>query len=144
MLWTFHSIFIIQYIMGLVERFEQHWKLQFPNLSTKNCHLLLTVSGGADSVVLTDLAVKDGVNCTIAHCNFQLRGPESERDEQFVRALGEKYSIKVLVKKFDTKQYAAENKVSIEVAARDLRYAWFKEINTKQALDLANAIKNAD
>jgi len=144
MLWTIHSIFIIQYIMGLVERFVQHWKHQFPNLSTKNCHLLLTVSGGADSVVLTDLLVKAGFNCTIAHCNFQLRGPESERDEQFVRALGEKYSSKVLVKRFETKQYAADHKVSIEVAARDLRYAWFKEINTNLAINLNRVVEIAD
>lgn len=130
--------------MSLVERFEQHWKHQFPDLSTKNCHLLLTVSGGADSVVLTDLIVKAGFNCTIAHCNFQLRGPESERDEQFVRALGERYGLKVLVKKFETKLYAAENKVSIEVAARDLRYAWFKEVNNKQTMDLVSVVKIAD
>jgi len=129
--------------MSLTERFEQHWKQQFPNLSVRNCHLLLTVSGGADSVVLTDLFVKAGFNCTIAHCNFQLRGSESERDEQFVRALGVKYSTRVLVKKFETTLYAAEHKVSIEVAARDLRYAWFKEVNNKQTMDLVNAVKNA-
>lgn len=127
--------------MSLAERFEQHWKQQFPNLSTKNCHLLLTVSGGADSVVLTDLIVKAGFDFTIAHCNFQLRGAESERDEQFVRALGATYSKQVFVKKFETNLYAAEHKVSIEVAARDLRYAWFKEVNNKQAMDLVNAVK---
>lgn len=114
--------------MNLAERFVQHWKQQFPNLLTGNCHLVLAVSGGTDSVVLTDLVVRAGFNCTITHCNFQLRGEESERDEQFVRALGDKYKKPVLVKRFDTREYAAKNKVSIQVAARDLRYAWFQEV----------------
>jgi tRNA(Ile)-lysidine synthase len=63
----------------------------------------------------------------MAHCNFQLRGAESERDEQFVRSLGEKYGKEVLVKKFDTGTYSAENSVSIQIAARVLRYNWFHE-----------------
>jgi tRNA(Ile)-lysidine synthase len=141
MLWNSPQHFYLLYLMSLLERFEQHWKHQFPNLSTRNCHLLLTVSGGADSVVLTDLIVKAGFNCTIAHCNFQLRGAESERDEQFVRALGDRYFLQVIVKKFETKLYAAEHKMSIQLAARDLRYAWFEEINNLQTLELASAEK---
>ncbi|HEX8677411.1 MAG TPA: tRNA lysidine(34) synthetase TilS, partial [Segetibacter sp.] len=67
-------------------------------------------------------------DCAIAHCNFQLRGDESERDEQFVRSLGKKYSKEILVKRFETDTYAAENKFSIQAAARELRYKWFYEI----------------
>ncbi len=115
--------------MNLQEKFIQHWKINFQYLSSANCHLLLAVSGGVDSVVLTDLIAKSGFDFTILHCNFQLRGDESKRDESFVRSLGEKYIKTVLVKTFDTNSYATENKISIQVAARELRYNWFKEIN---------------
>jgi tRNA(Ile)-lysidine synthase len=101
------------------------------NLFTPTDKLLLAVSGGADSVVLCELCKQAGYNFIIAHCNFQLRGEESERDELFVKNLGVKYDVQVLVKKFDTEQYAAENKISIQEAARDLRYSWFKELLTQ-------------
>jgi tRNA(Ile)-lysidine synthase len=90
--------------------------------------LILAVSGGVDSVVLTDLCHKAGYQFTIAHCNFQLRGEESDADETFVKSLGVKYNVEVLVKKFDTEEYAAANKLSIQEAARALRYTWFEEI----------------
>ncbi|MES1214952.1 MAG: tRNA lysidine(34) synthetase TilS [Bacteroidota bacterium] len=90
--------------------------------------LLLAVSGGVDSIVLCELCKQSGFDFTIAHCNFQLRGEESERDEQFVKKLGEKYKIELLVKRFDTEKYRKENKVSIQVAARELRYTWFSEL----------------
>ena len=90
-------------------------------------HLLLAVSGGLDSVVLTALCHQAGLDFTIAHCNFQLRGAESDRDHQFVLQLGTKYNKEVLVRKFDTEDYAAANKLSIQVAARELRYDWFRE-----------------
>ncbi len=82
-------------------------------------------------MVLCDLCNQAGFNFIIAHCNFQLRGEESERDEIFVKSLGEKYNVKVFVKKFETDKYAEENKVSIQVAARELRYSWFKELITE-------------
>ncbi|MFT3936306.1 MAG: tRNA lysidine(34) synthetase TilS [Chitinophagaceae bacterium] len=100
------------------------------NLFSPKDKLLLAVSGGIDSVVLCELCHQAGYDFTIAHCNFQLRGAESERDEQFVRSLGNKYNKTVLVKKFDTNAYAVEKKVSIQVAARELRYAWFAELLT--------------
>ena len=113
--------------MSLSGRFKQHWQEQFPNLQPANCTLLIAVSGGVDSVALTDLIAKSGFNFTIAHCNFQLRGEESERDELFVRNLGEKYKKEVLVKRFNTLQFAEENKIAIQEAARILRYDWFEE-----------------
>jgi tRNA(Ile)-lysidine synthase len=91
-------------------------------------HLLLAVSGGVDSVVLCELCSRAQHQFTIAHCNFQLRGKESERDEQFVKALGKKYQVQVMVKRFETDKYADENKVSMQVAARELRYAWFDQL----------------
>lgn len=112
--------------MILIERFKQHIQ-QFPFVQ-KRQKQLLAVSGGVDSVVLCDLMFDAGYDFVIAHCNFQLRGSESERDEQFVRSLGEKYGKDVLVKSFDTEEYASLNKISIQVAARELRYNWFREL----------------
>lgn len=114
--------------MNLPDRFQQYWKENFHHLSTANCQILLAVSGGVDSIVLTDLIFNSGYSFTIAHCNFQLRGEESERDEGFVRSLGEKYGVEVVVKRFDTLQYAEKNKLGIQEAARNLRYHWFNEV----------------
>lgn len=86
------------------------------------------MSGGVDSVVLCELCKKAGFDFNIAHCNFQLRGEESERDEKFVRGLGDRYNVEVKVRRFDTEQYAAENKLSIQEAARELRYEWFDKL----------------
>lgn len=112
--------------MPLLERFIKNIKNE--NLFQKRDYLLLAVSGGIDSVVLCELCSQAGFDFEIAHCNFQLRGKESERDEQFVKELGKKYNIPVSVKKFETEKYAAEKKKSIQVAARELRYAWFEEL----------------
>jgi tRNA(Ile)-lysidine synthase len=91
-------------------------------------HLLLAVSGGLDSMVLCELCHRAGLDFTILHCNFQLRGAESERDEQFVSQLSTKYDCKVIVGRFDTEQHAAWKKLSIQEAARELRYNWFRLI----------------
>ena len=101
--------------------------------------LLLAVSGGLDSVVLCELMHRlhlrqasgdrgAALDFSIVHCNFQLRGAESERDEVFVGQLGERYGREVLIERFDTNAYAASRKVSIQVAARELRYRWFHQI----------------
>src|SRR5882757_7877206 len=90
--------------------------------------LLLAVSGGVDSVVLCELCHQAGLDFIIAHCNFQLRGDESERDETFVRQLAKKYNRELLVRRMETEAYAAEHKCSIQVAARELRYDWFREV----------------
>jgi tRNA(Ile)-lysidine synthase len=120
--------------MNLVDQFVQNWKQRFPGVAMNNCRLVLAVSGGVDSVVLADLLQRTGVDFIIAHCNFQLRGEESERDETFVRSLGEKYSKEVLVQRFDTKVYAQEEKLSIQEAARVLRYDWFRELSQKSKI----------
>jgi len=97
-------------------------------LSGSKEKLLLAVSGGVDSVVLCELCYQSNYDFVIAHCNFQLRGKESERDEKFVLALGKKYNKEVLVQKFDTSAFAQQNKLSIQEAARELRYHWFQEL----------------
>ena len=86
--------------------------------------VLVCVSGGADSVALLDVLQRGGYDCVVAHCNFHLRGEESDRDEAFVRQLGED----VKVKHFDTTTYAKEYGLSIEMAARQLRYKWFAQV----------------
>ena len=98
------------------------------SLFTKQNKLLIAVSGGVDSVVLCDLCHEAGYDFVIAHCNFQLRGEESNRDEDFVLQLGRHYGKEVLVKHFATKAYAIQNKVSTQVAARELRYSWFYDL----------------
>ncbi len=112
----------------MLQSFNQHWKRTFPHLTPQNCRLLLAVSGGVDSVVLTHLVAQSGFDFRIAHCNFQLRGEESERDEQFVLALGKQYGKEVLVRRFDTGTFASARKMAIQEAARELRYAWFNTI----------------
>jgi tRNA(Ile)-lysidine synthase len=90
--------------------------------------LLLAVSGGVDSVVLCELCHLSGFRFVIAHCNFQLRGEESERDEHFVEGLAEHYGREIFLKRFNTEACALQNKTSIQVAARVLRYQWFDEL----------------
>ena len=127
--------------MDLLKQFQQYIKQQ--NLFQPKDRLLLAVSGGADSVVLCELCKQAGYDFIIAHCNFQLRGEESERDENFVKELGKKYIVEVLVKKFDTEKYAQENKLSIQVAARELRYEWFNELLIKIKDDFITEVPNS-
>ncbi|WP_119081023.1 tRNA lysidine(34) synthetase TilS [Chitinophaga alhagiae] len=96
--------------------------------------LLLAVSGGLDSVVLTHLCVQAGLRVEVAHCNFGLRGAESDRDEAFVRQLAAASGLPVHVKHFDTTAYAASRQCSIQVAARELRYAWLEELRQQRGM----------
>src|SRR6187431_1701485 len=112
--------------MNLLQKFTGFIKKE--NLFQQKDKLLLAVSGGVDSVVLCELCKQAGYDFAIAHCNFKLRGEESDRDEQFVRALAAKYTVNVHVKGFDTEKYAADKKLSIQEAARELRYNWFAEL----------------
>ncbi len=98
------------------------------HLFNQNDKLLLAVSGGVDSVVLCELCKLAGFNFSIAHCNFKLRGQDSDSDEIFVQLLAEKYAVPFYSKSFDTTMIATEQKKSIEETARDLRYVWFNEL----------------
>src|SRR5437773_7972341 len=108
--------------MDLLRSFKENIRQQ--NLFSPKDKLLLAVSGGVDSIVLCELCKQAGYDFVIAHCNFQLRGEESERDEQFVKDLAKKYGVDVFVKKFDTKKIVEEEKRGIQEIARGLRYAW--------------------
>ena len=112
--------------MNLLQQYKDF--IEKENLFSPKDKLLLAVSGGVDSVVLCELCKQAGYDFLIAHCNFQLRGEESERDENFVKSLGEKYQVEVKVKKFETEKFAEERKLSIQEAARVLRYEWFDEL----------------
>jgi tRNA(Ile)-lysidine synthase len=98
----------------------------------KDTDLLLAVSGGLDSVVMLDLMAKVKANIAVAHCNFQLRGKDSDEDQIFVEQLAEKYGVKCHSEKFDVGFYTSTNKVSTQMAARELRYEWFEELLVKE------------
>lgn len=97
-------------------------------LHTGNNCILVAVSGGIDSVVLLDVLAKSRIKLAVAHCNFQLRGEESDSDEQFVKSLSEQYGIPFYCKKFDTNAFAKANQLSIQESARNLRYEWFNQL----------------
>lgn len=107
-------------------QFQNHIQQEFPYISKIHTKLLLAVSGGLDSTVLLDLFEKTGIDFVIAHCNFHLRDQESDRDENFVRGLAQKYQKEIFVRHFNTKTIAQEQKTSIEETARNLRYDWFQ------------------
>ena len=110
----------------MLKKFQQHINKSFSFLKDKK--LLVAISGGIDSVVLSDLLYKSDLPFSIAHCNFNLRGKESDKDEKFVIDLAKEYQQKCFVKRFNTKVYASQNNISIQMAARDLRYDWFEKL----------------
>jgi tRNA(Ile)-lysidine synthase len=104
-------------------------------LITKDEKLLLAVSGGLDSMVLLNLCKLANYNVTVAHCNFQLRGAESDDDAAFVRKASSDLGFQYFEKRFDTKAHAAFEGISTQMAARHLRYQWFEELILDQNLD---------
>ncbi len=106
--------------------------------------VLVAVSGGADSMCLATLLIKSGYTIGIAHCNFGLRGAESDWDEAFVKEFAEKQKLEFFVKRFDTKKISKEQKTSIEETARNLRYEWFEQIMADEGFDLLATAHNAD
>jgi len=117
----------------MIEKFEKHIGSHL--LFAPGDTLLAGISGGIDSVVLAELLHRAGMAFAVAHCNFNLRGEESDLDEAFVRQLALKYDKPIYSKSFDTSGVAAERGISIEMAARDLRYEWFEEIRRNYHYD---------
>ncbi len=110
----------------MFKEFESHINNSFPELLTEKC--ILACSGGLDSVVLAHLCARLKIDVELAHCNFQLREEESLDDEKFVKELASELGLMAYVKRFDTETYANQNKLSIQVAARNLRYTWFRQL----------------
>lgn len=124
------------------EKFEAFVREQ--KLFDKNDRVLVALSGGVDSVVLATMMLRSGYTFSVAHCNFHLRGEESNRDERFVRSWAEKNKIKLFVAEFDTYEYMQQKGISLEMAARELRYSMFKNLMTSQGFSLLATAHHAD
>lgn len=114
------------------------------NLLEKNYRILLAISGGIDSVVMAELFHKSQIKFGIAHCNFELREDESDEDERFVTGLALKYKVPCFTRRFDTLSIAHSQGISIQMAARELRYAWFETIRMQENFDLIATAHHLD
>jgi tRNA(Ile)-lysidine synthase len=113
-------------------------------LFSSNDMILLTVSGGIDSMVMLHLVKQLGITFGVAHCNFQLRGQESEEDALFVKTSVEMMNVPFYMARFETTAFADENHLSIQMAARELRYTWFENIRKTQGYDYIATAHNAN
>ena len=118
--------------------------IQKHQLLTHDKPIIIGVSGGSDSVVLLHILVSLGYDCIMAHCNFHLRMEESDRDEEFVRNMAIEYKTPLHCIDFETIKYAEQNGISIEMAARDLRYNWFYELLEKDNAQAIAVAHHAD
>ena len=126
----------------MLEKLQDHLSKNFQFLENKK--LLLTTSGGLDSMVLLHLFQNLKYNIAIAHCNFQLRGIESFEDQNFVSEYAMKHQISIFITQFDTENFAKDYKISIQVAARELRYNWFYELLETEKFDYILTAHHAD
>ena len=126
----------------MLNKFQNHINANFSFLQDKK--LIVATSGGMDSMVLVHLFQKFNLNFALAHCNFQLRGAESDGDENFVKDYAKHNNITFFVTKFDTKNYSEENKLSTQVAARNLRYNWFNELLVSEKFDFVATAHHLD
>ncbi len=117
----------------MLKAFKNHLQKQFPYL--KNSTSILAISGGMDSVVLAHLLTKLEYPVIFAHCNFNLRAAESDKDAAFVEKLAKKLQYRVFIQNFDTLAFAEDHKISTQMAARELRYQWFEELRQEQKAD---------
>jgi tRNA(Ile)-lysidine synthase len=117
----------------LIHNFKSHIEQNFPYVIKDK--ILVAVSGGLDSMVLTNLCLKLGFKISIAHCNFCLRDSESDLDEKFVKDFAESNSVPFFSKSFQTKLHSKRYGLSIQMAARELRYEWFSYLQSKHDFD---------
>jgi tRNA(Ile)-lysidine synthase len=130
----------MNYYHSVIEEFRKY--IEENKLIKKSDRVLLAVSGGIDSMVMTHLFISCNFNIGIAHCNFNLRGSESDKDEAFVKNYALTNNIPFFSERFDTTGFATEKGISIQMAARDLRYRWFEEIRLKQNYDSVSVAHN--
>lgn len=114
------------------------------HLFTRQSRILVALSGGADSVALLHILLRLGYSCEAAHCNFHLRGDESLRDQYFVEALVRSLNIPLYIAHFDTAEYAVKHGISIEMAARELRYDWFEKLRQSRQADVIAVAHHRD
>ncbi len=126
----------------MLAQFSKHINTHFSFLQDKK--LLIAISGGVDSVVLTQLLDQLKFTISLAHCNFRLRGKEADQDEIFVKSLAKQLEIPVFTKSFETEIIAKQEKLSIQLMARKLRYDWFDELIKKFKLDYILTAHHAD
>jgi tRNA(Ile)-lysidine synthase len=126
----------------MIAKLQQHIHQKFSFLKEKK--LLIAISGGVDSVVLTHLFYQLNFDISLAHCNFNLRGAASDKDEYFVKELGKKLTLKTFSVSFETEKYATKNQLSTQVAARNLRYDWFQELTNAHLFDFVITAHHAD
>ncbi|MDN3641480.1 tRNA lysidine(34) synthetase TilS [Lutimonas halocynthiae] len=126
----------------MFNRFKIHLQESFPELRSKK--LLLAVSGGIDSMVLYDLLIKLDYDLSLAHCNFNLRGDASDKDEAFIKSEAKKTQSHLHLINFDTIAYAQKEKTSIQMAARALRYNWFDDVLKEGGYDFLLTAHHAD
>ena len=126
----------------MLQKFENHLSENLSFLKGKK--LLLAVSGGLDSMTMAELLGISGCKIYLAHCNFNLREKESEEDAFFVKLYAERNKLKLFSTSFDTKAFASDSKLSIQVAARQLRYIWFLELLVENDLDYVLTAHHAD
>ena len=110
----------------MIKKIEKY--IEAENLLSPHATIIVGLSGGADSMVLLDVLTLLDYRCVAAHCNFHLRGEESDSDAQFVKKWCKDSDVEFTTIDFDTRQYASDKKISIEMAARELRYSWFEII----------------
>ncbi len=126
----------------MLKKFQNHLQQHFPFLMESK--LFVAVSGGIDSMVLVHLLQNLKIPFEILHCNFQLRGKESDNDASFVKDYADKNNIPCSIVRFDTKEYAKQRKASTQVAARELRYGWFAEQLADKNFDYLATAHHAD
>lgn len=126
----------------MLANFQKNIEVQFPQIENKT--IGVAISGGVDSVVLAYLLHKCGIKICLLHCNFKLRGAESDADELFVKQFAHKLQIPFYAVAFQTNAYAAQHKLSIQIAARKLRYSWFQEMAIAHQLNFIATAHHAN
>ncbi|MDZ7741914.1 MAG: tRNA lysidine(34) synthetase TilS [Bacteroidota bacterium] len=126
----------------MLNRFREY--IRNENLFADDQKVLLAVSGGLDSVVMAHLFDQSGFKFGVVHCNFQLRGEESDKDEKLVADMAGEMGVPFYSRRFDTESYARKHKLSVQMTARELRYAYFEELRNEKSYDFIASAHHLD